>query len=104
MIKSIPFLKPIALIAAGFACLAVQAQTTYTWTNLVNGSWVASTNWSNGSVASGSGNTADFSTLTLGSSRAVTLDGARTIGNLIFGDCRVAIKVGKACAIKVGKG
>ncbi len=86
MIKSIPFLKPFALMATGFACLAVQAQTTYTWTNLVNGSWVASTNWNNGSVASGSGNTADFSTLTLGSSRAVTLDGARTIGNLIFGD------------------
>ena len=85
-ITPIPFLKLVALIATGLASLTGQAQTTYTWTNLVNGSWAASTNWSNGSVASGSGNTADFSSLTLGSSRAVTLDGARTIGNLIFGD------------------
>ena len=43
-------------------------------------------NWSGGTIASGSGNTADFSTLTLGASRVVTLDGTRSIGNLIFGD------------------
>jgi phospholipase C len=57
-----------------------------TWTNLGGGSWAASLNWNGGGVASGSGNTADFSTLTLGAAPTVTLDGAQTIGNLLFGD------------------
>lgn len=66
--------------------LAARGQTTYTWTNLISGSWAATTNWQGGTVASGTGNTADFSELTLTGPKAVTLDGARTIGNLIFGD------------------
>jgi len=57
-----------------------------TWTNLLGGSWAAAANWSGGTVAAGSDNTADFSTLTLSAAPTVTLDGARTLGNLIFGD------------------
>ena len=57
-----------------------------TWTNVLGGSWAAGANWDGGTIASGSGNTADFSTLILGGSWVATLDGARTIGNLIFGD------------------
>ncbi len=57
-----------------------------TWTNKLGGSWATGANWNGGTIASGSGNTADFSTLTLGASRVVTLDGARSIGNMIFGD------------------
>jgi autotransporter-associated beta strand protein len=56
------------------------------WTNLAGGSWPTNSNWSGNIAGTGSGNTADFSTLTLGSAPTVTLDGARTIGNLIFGD------------------
>ena len=57
-----------------------------TWTNLAGGSWPVAGNWSNGVVASGSAVTADFSTLTLTANTIVTLDAARTIGRLVFGD------------------
>lgn len=57
-----------------------------TWTNLLGGSWNTDTNWSGSAIADGSGSTANFNTLDITADRAVTLDGARTIGNLIFGD------------------
>lgn len=57
-----------------------------TWTNPLGGSWPTAANWFNNNVASGSGITADFSRLDLTANRTVTLDGARTIGNLKFGD------------------
>lgn len=88
--KLISIPKNCALLAALVTGLTVQAQTTFTWTNNANGSWATAANWTNSlginQIASGSGATADFSELTLGSSLAVTLDGVRTIGNLIFGD------------------
>lgn len=83
---SFPFLSALLAALASALPLTVSGQTTYTWTNLLGGSWAASANWNGGTVASGAGNTADFSTLTLGVSPTVTLDGARTIGNLLFGD------------------
>jgi autotransporter-associated beta strand protein len=55
------------------------------WTNALGGSWAAAVNWSNG-VANGVGATADFSTLTLPSGAIITLDGARSIGTLLFDD------------------
>src|SRR5271170_251995 len=73
------------VIALLSLALAAHAQNS-AWTNKLGGSWAAGVNWSGGTIASGSGNTADFSTLTLGTSPVVTLDGARSIGNLIFGD------------------
>ena len=57
-----------------------------TWTNLAGGSWTAAANWSASAMAEGTGFTADFSTLDITSARTVTLDGARTIGKLIFAD------------------
>jgi autotransporter-associated beta strand protein len=84
--KILSTLKHLALLAVFASGLTVHAQTTYTWTNLLGGSWATAANWNPNLAASGSGNTADFSTLTLGASRAVTLDGAKTIGNMIFGD------------------
>jgi autotransporter-associated beta strand protein len=57
-----------------------------TWTSATGGSWTNTLNWAWNNAASGSAVTADFSTLTLGAAPVVTLDGARTIGNLIFGD------------------
>jgi autotransporter-associated beta strand protein len=56
------------------------------WTNRAGGSWPTGSNWQGGAAASGTGYTADFSTLSLTGSATVTLDGARTIGNLVFGD------------------
>ena len=67
-----------------------------TWTNLLgtsgaaigdaSGSWANVTNWNSGVIATDMDFTADFSTLNIASNSTVTLDGARTIGNIIFGD------------------
>ena len=56
------------------------------WISPASGNWGAATNWTGSSIAAGAGNTADFSTLSLSADLAVTLDSARTIGSLIFGD------------------
>jgi len=55
------------------------------WTNASGGSWATSANWQGGVVPSGSGATADFSTLNLAANATVTLDGTRTVGMLAFG-------------------
>jgi autotransporter-associated beta strand protein len=57
-----------------------------TWIAAGGGSWADPANWSNNVVATGAGATANFSTLTLTANTTVTLDGARTVGNLIFDD------------------
>ena len=56
------------------------------WTNLLGGSWTNGLNWSGGVAASGADAVADFSALNLAADRTVTLDGARTVGALIFDD------------------
>jgi autotransporter-associated beta strand protein len=55
-----------------------------------DGLWSANTNWQEGIVASGIGNTGDFSTLEIEGSIAVHLDSPRTVSNLIFGDSDIA--------------
>jgi autotransporter-associated beta strand protein len=57
-----------------------------TWTNASGGSWGTSGNWTGNLIAGGEGNTADFSTLNPTADTTVSLDAARAIGNLIFGD------------------
>lgn len=57
-----------------------------TWTNPSGGSWATNANWSGNLIAGGEGNTADFSTLNPSADTTVTLDAARAIGNLVFGD------------------
>jgi autotransporter-associated beta strand protein len=78
---------------SGYANSSV-ASSTYitipqlTWVNPNGGNWPDTINWTNGFVAGGSGVTADFSTLTLpaGNDMSVFLNGARTIGGMVFGD------------------
>ena len=60
--------------------------TAIVWANTSGGSWPTTGNWNVGVVASGADHTANFSTLDLTADATVTLDGARTIGNLVFGD------------------
>jgi len=60
--------------------------STPTWVNAAGGSWPTAANWLNTTIAAGSDSTADFSTLTLTGNPTVTLDGPRTIGNLLFDD------------------
>ena len=56
------------------------------WSSLSNGNWSDTTRWSGGVVASGAGELADFSAIDLTAATTVNLDGARTIGSLVFGD------------------
>jgi fibronectin-binding autotransporter adhesin len=58
-----------------------------TWnTTSTPSSWALNTNWTSNAIADGTGFTADFNTLNITADTTVNLDGARTIGNLIFGD------------------
>lgn len=68
------------------ATLNVNVTVPAVWINTSGGSWATAGNWSGGTPASGSGVTADFSTLNLASNATVTLDGARTVGGLKFRD------------------
>jgi autotransporter-associated beta strand protein len=81
--------NPFKVLALGalalLAALSAQAQSG-TWTNPGNGSWPNTANWSGGVVATNTDSTADFSTLNLSADATVTLDGAMTVGNLVFGD------------------
>jgi autotransporter-associated beta strand protein len=56
------------------------------WTNNASGNWGTSNNWSGGTVANGASRIADFSTINITANQTVTLDSARTIGGLRFGD------------------
>ena len=56
------------------------------WTNNASGNWSTSNNWNGGAVANGMSRVADFSTINIAANQTVTLDSARTIGGLRFGD------------------
>ena len=56
------------------------------WANPAGGSWATGNNWSGGLIAGGTDAVADFSTLSLNANASVTLDGARTIGTMVFDD------------------
>ena len=56
------------------------------WTNNASDNWGASNNWSGGIIANGVSRVADFSTINITANQTVTLDSARTIGGLKFGD------------------
>lgn len=56
------------------------------WTNDASGNWGGGNNWSGGVIANGTSRVADFSTANITADRTVTLDSARTIGGLRFGD------------------
>lgn len=80
-------------VAAAALLLGHSAQAADgTWTLLTagaaTGTWsdAVPANWSGGTVAGGSGFTADFSTLDITANSTITLGAPRTIGNLIFAD------------------
>ena len=56
------------------------------WTNNASGNWSTTNNWNGGILANGISRLADFSTLNITANQTVTLDSARTIGGLRFGD------------------
>ncbi len=65
---------------------ALSIPNDYVWNVASGGSWTTSGKWIPAGPPDGAGNTADFSQQTLAANATVTLDGSRTIGNLIFGD------------------
>ncbi|HEY9508689.1 MAG TPA: Ig-like domain repeat protein, partial [Verrucomicrobiae bacterium] len=76
-----------AIAAIAFGALAQTAfSDSGTWSVDSDGNWSDASKWAGSVVADGSGNTADFSTVDLTGNRTVTLDTARTISVLIFGD------------------
>ena len=82
-------LKAAPMLAAAIATMLsshVAQAADGTWSNDGNSLWDTTTNWTGGIVASGSGATANFNTLNITADRTVSLDSARTIGTLIFGD------------------
>lgn len=64
------------------------------WTSAVPGNWSHTNCWSSGLVASGTGNTGDFSTVDITTDVKVGLDSARTIGALVFGDAETGSAAG----------
>lgn len=56
------------------------------WTNPAGGLWSDIANWSQGNVATGAGELADFAQLNLVANATVSLDSSRTLGALVFGD------------------
>lgn len=76
--------------AALFIVLAASplaSAATGTWTQLTTGGlWSAGGNWSGGTVADGSGSTANFSTLNLAADNTVKMDGSHTLTALTFQD------------------
>jgi autotransporter-associated beta strand protein len=71
------------LLLAGATSLRAQNGV---WTTDASGNWSDTTQWLGGTVADGSGNTADFSTVNITADRTVTLDAAHTLSTLKFGD------------------
>ncbi|MDX1965170.1 MAG: autotransporter-associated beta strand repeat-containing protein [Pirellulales bacterium] len=75
--------------AAGFAGSEISSPMSAhaadgSWLLTTGGSWNDPASWTGGIVADGQGFTGTFSTA-LGAAASVTLDGDRTIGNLVFG-------------------
>jgi autotransporter-associated beta strand protein len=60
--------------------------TSSIWTNLLGGTWGATTNWQGNIIATNVDGVADFSTLNITAARTVTINGIKTIGYLVFGD------------------
>lgn len=56
------------------------------WSFAAGGSWSSALNWEGGQIAGGVGAVADFSALALDADATVALNGARTVGTLVFGD------------------
>ncbi len=92
----------VAATCMVFVLYGTAAAQNGTWTQATgDGTWSNTANWLGGTVATGSGNTADFNTVDVDGDvvntnfpgffrNSIQLDSPRTIGNLIFGDANTA--------------
>lgn len=72
--------------ATSTATVSVSVYAPIYWTNRAGGSWPTPSNWFQNMVPAGADAMANFRQLDLTSSPTVTLDGARTVGGLLFAD------------------
>ena len=84
--RSLAVLGASAVLFTGTSSYAASG----TWTNTAGGTWSTAANWTNSIIADGAGNTATFTNLDLTAPTTVTLDSARTISDLNFGDADVS--------------
>jgi len=79
-----------------------------TWTADASTNWSQTTSWSGNQVASGTNQTADFSTINITANRTVTLDSSRTIGYLKFSDTSGSqswtLAASNGCSLKLDTG
>jgi autotransporter-associated beta strand protein len=84
-----PFFKKIGYLLV-LGALATWSSSAFgdsgTWAADSDGNWSDTAKWTGGVVADGDGNTANFNAVDLTANRTVTLDSARTLSALIFGD------------------
>ncbi|MSU60051.1 MAG: hypothetical protein EXS35_18090 [Pedosphaera sp.] len=79
--------RPVVALGALLLFAATARGDDGFWTTAGGGSWGNGANWDSGTIADGTDNTAFFGTLVNNpANTTVTLDGARTIGNLLFTD------------------
>lgn len=84
---SFPLVTAIAAMLSSHSAQAIDG----IWTQLTSGGlWSDSANWSGGTIADGSGFTANFNTLDLPGDQTVHLDGDRSLTSLTFGDTDTA--------------
>ena len=75
------------LVTAGTSLLAISSASAQSGTWLGNGSaWNDTAAWSGGTIADGSGNTANFTGVDLAADVSMSLGANRTIGSIIFPD------------------
>lgn len=73
----------------GFALVTINVTVLTaagTWVSDGSGNWSEPARWASTTVATGAGQTANFSTINITGNRIVTLDNSRTIGTLRFSD------------------
>jgi autotransporter-associated beta strand protein len=71
---------------AGLAINIVAFNANGVWNVDASGTWSDTNNWIGGAIANGAGFAADFSAIDITANRTVTLDAARSIGTIKFGD------------------
>ena len=88
--KTVTFFR---CLQAGLLSVALLSGATYshaasgTWIHAASGGlWSATGNWSGGTIADGSGSTADFSSIDITANNTVHMDAPHTLTSLIFDD------------------
>ena len=86
MLPPAMFSAHILRLALGLQLMQSAGAVDGTWTSAGGGSWSANGNWDDNLIATGIQAGAGFNAVDLTTNVTVTVDGVRTVGNLVFGD------------------